>query len=193
VDVINANFEDWDPPAAAEFDLIYAANAWHWVDPKIKWAQTADLLGPAGHLAVFDAGHAFPAGFDPFFAEIQTAYGELGRRMATWPPAPPEDLPDPTPGYEASGHFIVDAVRRYVWATEYDADGYINLLKTFSDHIAMSEADRTYLFNAIRELTATRPGGLITRHWISTLVIAHRADSRHGDRDHALPHLGPTP
>lgn len=172
VEVINTGYEDWEHSGSATFDLVYVANAWHWIDPEVKWSKTAQLLGGTGRLAVFDAGHAFPAGFDPFFTEIQSVYHRLGRRMATWPPTPPDQLPDPTPDYEASGHFTVDAVRRYLWATEYDADGYLDLLSTFSDHIAMSDADRTELFTAIRDLIAARPGGRITRHWISTLVIA---------------------
>ncbi|MFC7620036.1 class I SAM-dependent methyltransferase [Microlunatus sp. GCM10028923] len=173
VEVINTNFENWHPPKDDRPDVIYAANAWHWVDPAMKWAKTADLLAPTGQLAVFDAGHAFPADFDPFFAEIQSTYAQLGRRMAMWPPTPPEELPDPTPDFEATGQFSVDAVRRYVWATEYDAERYINLLRTFSDHIAMTQDEQTHLFTAVRRLVANRPRGLITRHWISTLVIAH--------------------
>ncbi|MET7460467.1 methyltransferase domain-containing protein [Nonomuraea sp. NPDC005501] len=78
VSVITSSFEDWEPPAGAHFDLLYAATAWKWVDPKAKYAKAAALLARGGHLAVWNADHAFPAGFDLFFAEIQ----EMRRRLA---------------------------------------------------------------------------------------------------------------
>ena len=174
VEIVQDSFEHWDPGEQRSFDLIYAATSWHWVDPAVKWAKAASLLAPGGHLAVFGAGHAFPAGFDPFFTEIQDVYNEIGEGLGeTWPPPPPDQQPDPTPKYEESGHFTVDAVRRYVWALQYDADHYLALLDTFSGHIAMRPAARERLYTAIRDKLAARPDGLLTRHWVSELVIAH--------------------
>src|SRR3954453_7424631 len=31
-------FERWDGEAAS-FDLVYAATAWHWIDPKVRYAK----------------------------------------------------------------------------------------------------------------------------------------------------------
>ncbi len=174
VSVVNSAFEDWQPGADRHFDLIYAATAWHWLDPDRRWAKVASLLRPGGHLAIFGAGHAFPVGFDPFFTRIQQTYNAIGEQVDGWPPPAPEELPDPTPEYEASGHFEVDTVRRYVWARQYDADSYIRLLQTFSGHIAMPPAKRDRIFDAVRDLLAERPDGLLTRHWVATLVIAHQ-------------------
>ncbi|SDS49110.1 class I SAM-dependent methyltransferase [Microlunatus soli] len=173
VEVEASSFEDWQP-TGDRFDLIYAATSWHWVDPEVKWAKAASLLAPGGHLAVFGAGHAFPEGFDPFFTEIQQTYDEIGEGVdGVWPPPPPDQLPDPSSDYEASGYFTVDAVRRYVWAQQYDADSYIALLNTFSGHIAMPPASRERLFDAVRAILGRRPDGLLTRHWVATLVVAH--------------------
>ncbi len=63
---------------AESFDLIYAATAWHWVAPEIRYRKVHRLLRPDGHLAFWSARHAFPAGFDPFFAEIQEVYDAIG-------------------------------------------------------------------------------------------------------------------
>jgi SAM-dependent methyltransferase len=178
VDVITSSFEDWQPNDPGGYRLVYAATSWHWVDPRVRWQKVASLLGPGGHLAVFGASHAFPDGFDPFFTEIQKTYDAIGEGFGEpWPPAPPDRLPDPTPEYQAAG-FAVDAVRRYVWALQYDADSYIELLKTFSGHIAMQPERLQRLFAEIRRLLAERPDGLLTRHWVSTLVVAHPATAR---------------
>jgi len=34
------------------FDLVYAAAAWHWTDPAIRWARAVELLIPGGVLAL---------------------------------------------------------------------------------------------------------------------------------------------
>lgn len=170
--VITTSFEDWHPDRAGDFALVYAATAWHWVDPGIRWSKVASILADDGHLAVFGAGHAFPEGFDPFFTEIQQVYDELGEGLDSWPPPRPDQLADPSGEYEAAG-FSVDAVRRYVWPLRYDVDSYIALLMTFSNHILMPADHRERLFAEVRRLFAERPDGLVTRHWVSTLVIAH--------------------
>jgi SAM-dependent methyltransferase len=75
-------FEAWEGGQEA-FDLVYAATAWHWVHPEIRYRKAHRLLRPGGHLAFWSAVHAFPAGFDPFFAEIQDVYDAI-RREPPW-------------------------------------------------------------------------------------------------------------
>jgi SAM-dependent methyltransferase len=35
------------------FDLVYAAAAWHWTDPRTRWAKVVELLVPGGVVALF--------------------------------------------------------------------------------------------------------------------------------------------
>jgi hypothetical protein len=66
VTVVNADFETGVPgddrspgwPASgardrsvSSFGLVFAATAWHWIDPAVKYAKAASLLRPGGHLA----------------------------------------------------------------------------------------------------------------------------------------------
>ncbi|MEW9551026.1 methyltransferase domain-containing protein [Nonomuraea sp. NPDC050783] len=176
VSVITSSFEGWEPPEGDRFDLVYAATAWKWVDPAVKYAKAAALLAEGGHLAVWNADHAFPAGFDPFFTEIQRVYDELGEGDGSpWPPPPPEEWPDPAAAeFEGSGHFAVTATRRYVWALRYTAEEYIALLDTFSGHIAMHPAKRAHLYGEVRRRLAARPDGRLTRHWSVVLTVGRR-------------------
>ncbi|MGW0811153.1 class I SAM-dependent methyltransferase [Nonomuraea sp. NPDC002799] len=174
VSVITSSFEDWEPPAGARFDLVYAATAWKWVDPEVKYVKAAELLAPGGHLAVWNADHALPAGFDPFFTEIQKVYEEIGEGDGgPWPP--PEEAADPMAAeFDASGLFTVVGTRRYVWALRYTADEYIALLDTFSGHIAMEPARREHLYREVRRLLAARQDGRLTRHWSVVLTVGRR-------------------
>lgn len=168
-----ASFEDWD--GDADFDLVVAATAWHWVDPKLRYAKAHRLLRPGGHLAFWSAVHAFPNGFDPFFTEIQDVYDEIGESHENdWPPPRPELVADDADEIEASGLFEDVRVRRYVWARHYTADEYIALLETFSGHIAMDRERREHLYAEIRKRIAARADARVLRHWMAILHVARR-------------------
>jgi SAM-dependent methyltransferase len=172
VDIHVSPFETWEGEPGA-FGLVYAATAWHWVDPALRYEKAHRLLRPGGHLAFWSALHAFPAGFDPFFIEIQEIYDAIGESHdGEWPPAPPDAVPDETDEIEASGFFEDVQVRRYVWETRYTADEYIALLNTFSGHIAMEPVGRERLYTEIRERIELRPDRLLRRHWHAILHVA---------------------
>src|SRR5688572_25498368 len=51
VEVIEGAFETFVPPTADPFELVFAATAWHWLDPAIRFRRAWELLGTGGHLA----------------------------------------------------------------------------------------------------------------------------------------------
>jgi SAM-dependent methyltransferase len=166
LDVHNARFEDFE--SDEPFDLVFAATAWHWLDPGVKYAKAHEQLRPGGHLAFWAAMHIFPPGFDPFFREIQDVYDAIGESHGgAWPEEPADESAD----IEASGLFGDVQVRKYVWELRYTADEYIALLETFSGHIAMSDEQRRTLYGAIRERLGTRT---LRRHWGAALHVSRR-------------------
>ena len=42
VEVIESAFETFDAPTADRFDLVFAATAWHWLDPAIRYQRAWD-------------------------------------------------------------------------------------------------------------------------------------------------------
>jgi SAM-dependent methyltransferase len=166
-------FETWRGEPGA-FDLVYAATAWHWVDPEVRYEQAHRLLHRGGHLAFWSALHAFPKGFDAFFTEIQQVYGAIDESAeGAWPPPPPEQARDSSAEIEASGLFEDVRVRRYVWEHEYTAAEYIALLETFSGHISMDASKREHLY---REIRVRLGGRRVRRHWYAILHVARRRD-----------------
>jgi SAM-dependent methyltransferase len=169
-----APFELWRGEAGS-FDLVFAATAWHWVDPAVRYVRAHRLLRPGGHLAFWSAAHAFPDGFDPFFTEIQQVYDAIGESYeGAWPPDPPDRVPDDTEEIAVSGLFDDVRVRRYVWERRYTADEYIALLDTFSGHIAMAPDRREHLYSEIRRRLALRDDPRVRRHWFAILHVARR-------------------
>jgi SAM-dependent methyltransferase len=175
VTVVNAGFESWQPPAGQTFGLVFAATAWHWIDPAVRYEKAAALLRPGGHLAFWEAVHVVPDDADPFFREIQDIYEEIGEGLPDgWATSTAETLPSLTAEISATGLFSDIEVRRFQWEIRYSAAGYIRLLDTFSGHIAMRPWQRDRLYGEIRRRLALRPDGLVRRHWGGVLHVARK-------------------
>lgn len=174
VEVIEERFEDWTA-GGEPFAMVFAATAWHWIDPSVRYRKAADVLEPSGYIALWGAGHVVPYDGDPFFEELQEVYDEIGESLpedVEWPR--PQQLPDDREEIEGSGVFEVVEIKQFDWESVYDADGYIDLLSTFSGHIAMQDWQRDRLYGEIRRRLAERPVGLLRRHWGGVLQIARR-------------------
>jgi len=181
VHIFNASFETWRPADGQRFDLVYIATAWHWLDPAARCRLAWRCLRPGGHLAVWSAFHVVPDGGDPFFEELQEVYNELGESLPPGSTFPrPGELEDSADELAASGLFTVSLVRQFDWEKRYDAAGYIELLDTFSGHIAMAQWQRDRLYSEIRRRLAVRPDGQLRRHWGAALTVARRRES-HGN------------
>ena len=178
VEVSESAFEGWEPPGGERFDLVFAATAWHWLDPAERYRRAWRLLRPRGHLAIWSAVHVFPEGGDPFFAEIQDVYDEIGESLPEGAVQPrPGELPDDRDEIERSGLFEAVVVRHFDWDVTYDTEGYLCLLDTFSGHIAMEAWQRDRLYGEIRRRLASRPDERLRRHWGAVLQVARRSDA----------------
>jgi SAM-dependent methyltransferase len=173
VEVVCADFESWAP--TRHFDLLVAAASWHWIDPSIRYQPASEALRPGGHLAFWSATHVFPDDGDPFFDEIQDVYEQIGEGHPSGAPRPrPGRLPDSLDEIEHSGLFANAVALQFDWEVIYSTEAYIDLLNTFSGHIAMTPSQRETLYGAIRKRTAHRHVPQISRHWGAVLHIAQR-------------------
>jgi SAM-dependent methyltransferase len=172
VEVRCIRFEEWEP--SANFDLVVAITAWHWLDPEVRYRRAAAALRPGGTLAFTATEHAFPPGFDPFFEEIRECYAAVGMDPIPWPPPPPEVVRDSCSEIEQSGGFgEVRAIRR-LWAEEFTAEEHVALMSTASDHRLLDPAKREWLFDQMRRRIEKRPGGRIRKHNLTLLHLARR-------------------
>lgn len=102
----------------------------------------------------------FPEGGDPIFRDIQPVYEEIGEGLpdaATWPR--PGELADHRAEMWKCGLFDNVVVRHFDWEVSYDVDGYLDLLDTFSGHIAMAKWQRN---GSTATFVAESPSGPIT-------------------------------
>ncbi len=175
VTIVRGSFEGWSVPPGRRFDLVFAATAWRWLDPVLRYHKAWEALRPAGHLAFWDASHVFPNGGDPFFVEVQDVYDDIGEGIPagfSWPR--PGELHERRDEIEADGLFEVVDIRQFDWEQTYDAEAYIELLETFSGHISMERWKRDRLYHEISVRLGRRSDPRLRRHWGAALHIARR-------------------
>jgi SAM-dependent methyltransferase len=142
-------------------------------DPAVRYQRAWRLLRPGGHLAIWSAVHVFPEGGDPFFAELQDIYDEIGESLPENATRPrPGELPDDREEIARSGVFEDVVVRHFDWEIVYTAEEYVRLLDTFSGHITMEPWQRDRLYGEIRRRLGQRPDGRLRRHWGAVLQVA---------------------
>ncbi|GAB2858872.1 class I SAM-dependent methyltransferase [Lentzea nigeriaca] len=161
-----AAFEEWPLPAEP-FDLVVSATAFHWLDPRTRMAKCAAALKPGGALAVISTHH-IAGGTEQFFVDVQECYER-------WDPATPPNLrqspADDIPReFDASDLFDEPEFFRYEWEQAYDTEAYVDLLLTYSNHIALPARDQ--LIADIRRLIDTRHGGRVTKRYMTQLAVA---------------------
>jgi SAM-dependent methyltransferase len=175
VRIVETAFEDWQPGPAERFDLVFAATAWHWIDPAVGYRLAWQALRPGGCLAIWAAHHVLPADGDQFFREIQDVYDEIGEGLPPGTDFPvPGMMPTIRGTIDGSGLFSVMTTAEFIWDRSYTAEEYISLLETFSGHIDMVQWKRDRLYTEMRRRLAARPDGRLLRHWGAVLHIAQR-------------------
>lgn len=165
-----SGFEDWHAPTGA-FDLVTAAQAWHWVTPEIGHPKAHEVLRPGGGVAFIwnwevEEPHALAGAFD----EVYRTYAptimreplkqRIGQLMH-------ERL-------DESPLFGPVTVRRYPWERTFTATQYTDLLGTHSDHRMLPDEDRQRLLMAVAAAIEGH-GSSLTIGYVTEVLIAARA------------------
>jgi len=174
VEVVVGAFEDVPLSDVPPFDMVFAATAFHWIDPQVRLARSAALLRPGGVLATVRTEHV-AGGDTEFFHLVQRCYER-------WDPATPPGLllepatviPFDTAELEGCASFEVPIFRRYEWEQPYSTAEYIDLLLTYSGHRALPPADLRGLLECISGIADRQFGGRVTKRYMNELRLAQR-------------------
>ncbi|MEV1007840.1 class I SAM-dependent methyltransferase [Streptomyces sp. NPDC049881] len=169
-----AAFEDWPLPAEP-FDAVVSATAFAWVDPAVRVVKSAAALRPGGVLATV-ATHHVKGGTEEFFRASQEFYERFipatprGLRLE-----PADAIPRDRAEIDASGLFGEVEFRRYPCDVTYTTAEYLDVLSTYSNHIALAPEVRAELLACLAGLIDDRHGGRITKRYLFELRTARRA------------------
>ena len=175
VEVVPAAFERWPLPPEP-FDVVLSATAFHWIDPAVRVVKSADALKPGGYLATIATHHvAGGTDQDRFFADVQECYE---RWDPATPPglrlAPSDAIPMEGEEIERSGRFEAPRFLRYESDLPYTTESYIDVLLTYSGHLALAPAPQRGLLDCIAGLIDGKYGGRIVKRYLSELRLARR-------------------
>ncbi len=141
--LINGDFE-LHPFAGGSFDFVYSAATIQWIDPKIAFSKSFDILKPGGHLALFLLHGDYQTPNPALYADVQKVYDEHYRTDAPYKQRFPY-LDAPKYGFESEERFSFPSSRRYT------ADEYVEYLHTHSDHIMLREDCKKAFYGGIRD------------------------------------------
>ncbi len=172
VKIVHTSFETW-PVQEQAFDLVLAAQAFHWIAPDEGCAKAAAALKSGGAIAL--VWNLDVTEHTPFWEASQPLYETY------FTPTSADDtdipLPEKTNRYKEalrrSDAFANLHEVRHAWDHVYPGADYLKLLHTYSNHRTLPEPDKTRFFQAMAEVIE-RSGGSVHRMYETLLLLAHR-------------------
>jgi SAM-dependent methyltransferase len=177
VEIEESSFEDWDLREGA-FDLVFSAQAWHWVRPEVRCTKAAASLVARGCLGLFWHRVRWRED-DPVRADLDECYRthapELHARGPGFPGLTPAKLEEEAiEELSNCAEFTDVAVRDHPWEQTFDADSYVDRLRTQSDHRLVPHDKLERLLDAVSGVIVAH-GGTVSVPHTTLLVLARRA------------------
>ena len=168
-----STFEEWAlGDDAGRFDLVVAAQSFHWVDQTTGYAKTAEALRPRGVLALFWNRPRITAG--SLFARLEGIYSEYVAASETVTEAQlPEIELSIDRCIEGTGLFAKPARAEFPWTDRLSSNAYVSLLTTTS-LCATMEADRRDEVVARLRAMIDAHGGEVDVGYTTVLHLAKR-------------------
>jgi len=168
VQVVSASFED--ARLEQTFDLLISAEAWHWVDPQLRWRLAVQHLRPSGTIALFWHDDRL---LDP--RQRVALARALGRTRPggdeTSPEVPVVDI-WPGPDMVSDPGLVDVATRGYPWTRHLTVSDYVDYLSTQSwCRILPADQHQVTLSDATRALGG--PTGTVELAIQTRLYLAH--------------------
>ena len=181
VSVVTGRFEDVELPPRA-YDLVVAATSFHWLDAAVAYPKIASLLPPGRALGLLWNLHVDT--HSGFFAAADEVYAEIAPHLLG--PGVSERMSERESrvrDIEATGLYIDVETRVYPWSAVYDRATYLELLSTYSEHIALDADTHRRLDAALGQLIDRRFRGRVEKHYQTVLYVATaKGDAPGGER-----------
>ena len=167
-----ATFEDWDG-GGRTFDVVVAAQAWHWVDPVAGAARAAEALRPGGRLAVFwNAAQPPP--------ELAEAFAAVYREVLPDSPAARSSVSAGWQPYVVMCDTAADGIReagafgeperwRFDWEQTYTRDEWLDQVPTTGIHTRLPREVLDRVLAGLGAAVDAVGGGFECRY--TTLVV----------------------
>lgn len=174
VEIVLCDFERWQPDGRT-FPLVFAAQAWHWVNQRTGYAHARRVLQPGGRLVVFWNRPAW--GASALRSELSDVYRRIVPELPADGPLHPDNDGDSIDEIHwsqaiAAADGLADPEHGvYESSIEHTAHSYVELLCTNSEIRLLGDRAREALLDGVRD-TIERHGGRLTMPMITHVSIA---------------------
>ncbi len=176
IEVEVARFEDWDP-AGRTFDAVVSGQTWHWVDPVAGAAKAAEVLRPAGRLALFWNVQQPPAGLAEEFSAVYRRLlpGSVFAAAQTTPGSAAYSrlVGNAAEGIQADGRFGHPERWQFDSEQVYTRDEWLDQVPTAGGHSRFPPAMLDELLAGLGE-AIDRDGGSFMMRYATVVLIAER-------------------
>jgi SAM-dependent methyltransferase len=170
VEIVTTTFEAWDA-GGRRFDAVFSCNAFHWIDPELRFAKSAAMLRPGGHLVLVSTPWVVPTDAERFWWDVQDDFFAVGAEREDPATKHPDLARDSSASLVRSGLFHDPIQRRYPFDVEFTADAYVDNLSTQSGMKRFEPDARRELFRRVHD-RITGNGGTVRAHLLALLTIA---------------------
>ncbi len=168
---VNSRFEDFNF-TEQNYDMIFSAQAFHWVAQPQGYEKCAKILKDKGHLAVFwNMYITFDNPLDDELLSISKKYGGFADFLS-------ENecevrINSIISQIEGSGLFCNTKTIRKLWYKKYTADEYFGFILTGNRFVQKSETEKQKAYKDIINL-ANKNNGFIERPYLCVSYISQK-------------------
>ncbi len=152
------------------YQLVFSAQAFHWLDPTIRWKKCCDCMAAGGSIAIVYNYPIKPVG--GVQKQISDQILELSRGSMT-PKDHEEEVEEWIREMSATGLFAPPGIIRHKWEQTYSAGAYVGLIETHSDYMALEPKTRMSVSEAIAQAVETN-GGAIQLPYETVVIHARK-------------------
>jgi SAM-dependent methyltransferase len=172
IHIVTGAFEEITLPPES-FDLVFAATSFHWIEPAIKFSKSHTVLKNKGHLAIIHTNHISDEKGDAFFNASQSIFDQYGFTDKHRKPKLPKN--EELKADDIDEHlFKLAHFQLFPVTVTYTARQFVQLLNTFSNHLAAPKKVQHGFYEEIEALINNSFQGKIDKHFSMSLTIAEK-------------------
>lgn len=147
-----STFEDFNPEVESEkYDFIFAAHSFHWVNPEVGCKKVSELLNDHSYFSTIFFEKKWP---DDVRRELDRLYTKYKKDFANVAKANtgPVFNNDYQDKHQYEKYFMNEGIIKLDFELEYNAENYVGLMKTMSDHRKLPIDVQNKFFNELSDV-----------------------------------------
>ena len=168
---VESRFEEYPEPSKY-YDVIFAAQSFHWIFQPIGYQKCSNALKDKGHLALFwNMYITYDNDLDNELIAISQKYGGFAPFLSS--DGCEVQISSIITGIEGSGLFKKPTVIRHLWKKSYTADEYFGYALTGNSFVQRTDKEKQEAHQELTEL-ANKFNGIIERPYLCVLYLAQK-------------------